>query len=76
MAHDNPKLNPTQAQEYLTGAEYPADKEELIDIARENGANQQVIQFLETIPEREYDSPKEVTEMIGSMDQDEQAKTS
>lgn len=38
--------NPIQIQKYLGGLEYPASKEEILEKAREEGADQAVMTFL------------------------------
>jgi hypothetical protein len=65
----NEQLNPNQAQKYLTGIEYPANKEALVGRARANGADQHVMSFLERIPQRDYESPSQVTEELSNLKQ-------
>ena len=52
-------------REYLEGLTYPADKQGLIQHARERGAPTEVMRALESIPDREYGGPKEVAAAVG-----------
>lgn len=61
-------INPTDVQKGLKGADFPASKEQLIELAGRNKARQDVLEFLERIPERSYQSPVQVTEQIGRDD--------
>jgi hypothetical protein len=46
----------TQVQDYLKGAAYPIEKEDILYTAIENDAPEEVLQVLEVIPEGEYDN--------------------
>ena len=59
--------SPVQAQKFLSGLDYPVDKQTLVDKAREEGADQEVVAALEKLPERQYDSPISVSREIGQM---------
>ncbi len=48
-------------QKALKGASYPADKASLLDTAKGNGADDEVLDALERLPEQEYGSPAEVS---------------
>jgi hypothetical protein len=49
----------------LQGAGYPATKEDLIDYATDQGAEDYVIQMLDQLPDTTYNSPAEVSQAIG-----------
>jgi hypothetical protein len=53
--------NPIQIQKFLKGIDYPVDRDELIDRAEENGADEAVLEALANMPEGEYDSPTAVS---------------
>jgi hypothetical protein len=53
-----------EVQKYLSGVDYPAGKQELVDHAREQGAGDDVVQALGSIPDREYDGPNAVSEAV------------
>jgi hypothetical protein len=42
---------------HLGGLKYPASKEDILEKAREEGTDEAVIDFLEQISDREYESP-------------------
>ena len=46
--------NPIQLQKYLKGMEYPAKKKSLLDRARDEGADENVLYTLERLPDKEY----------------------
>ncbi len=54
----------TEVQDYLKGAAYPIEKEDILYTAVENDAPEEVLQVLEVIPEGEYES---VTDVVREM---------
>jgi hypothetical protein len=48
-------------QKSLKGALYPADKTSLRETAASNGADDDVLQVVDALPEQEYGSPAEVS---------------
>lgn len=58
-------MTPEAVYNYLNGMNYPARKPELIEHAKINGAAQDVIKALETLPDKEYKSQDELIR-IGS----------
>jgi hypothetical protein len=61
-------FNEKKLPEYLTGVEYPAKKDALVDKARANGADPSTMSFLERIPDRNYESSAQVTQELGNLD--------
>lgn len=61
------KVNPIQVQKFLKGVDYPASKQDLIDKAQEYGADNNMRQMLEQLPEQEYDTPADVSKAIGDI---------
>ena len=59
------KVNPIQLQKHLKGVDYPASKEELIEHAKKNGADEDALAALEQIPDEEYEGPTDVSAAIG-----------
>jgi hypothetical protein len=53
--------NPIQMQKFLGGVDYPATKEDLVQHARSNGADDDVLRKLESMPDRNYDGPNAVS---------------
>ncbi len=62
------KINPIQLQKHLKGVDYPASKEELIEHAKKQGADDNAISALEQLPDQEYDSPTDVSEAVGDIE--------
>ncbi len=66
MPDDNKKTGgAVDVQKYLAGVDYPATKQDLIDIASDNSAPQEVIEILSGIDEKEYDSVSNVSKEVG-----------
>jgi hypothetical protein len=57
--------NPIKLQKYLGGVDYPTDKRTLVRSAREHGADDDVIQTLESLPFDRFNSPNDVSEAFG-----------
>jgi len=49
---------------FLDGIRYPATKQQLVDQARRNQADDEALNSLRGLPEREYASPDEVSKVI------------
>ena len=60
--------NPIQIQKYLKGVGYPASKDDLIFHAEEQGADDEVLDLLEQLPDQEYETPAEVSKAIGDLE--------
>ena len=56
-----PTPNPIQMQKYLGGLDYPAGRDDIVAHARQNGADDDVVQHLEALPDRTYDGPNAVS---------------
>lgn len=60
-------VNPIQVQKVLGGVDYPVGKQELVDHARSNGADEDVTTTLEQLPFDRFNSPNDVSEAIGKL---------
>lgn len=56
--------NPIQIQKFLGGIDYPANRGDLLSRAKDSGADKNVMDALEALPDREYDSPTAVSSAI------------
>jgi hypothetical protein len=54
-----------EVQEALTGLDFPASKDDVLKSARNNGAEDNVINFLEHIPEQEFTVPTDISQALG-----------
>jgi Protein of unknown function (DUF2795) len=61
------KVNPVQLQKYLKGVNYPASKQQLIDRAKQQGADEKAISALEQLPDQEFGTPTEVSQAVGAL---------
>jgi hypothetical protein len=59
--------NPIQIQKFLSGIDYPANREALISRAKESGADSNVLDALQSIPDQEYDSPTAVSSAVSDV---------
>jgi hypothetical protein len=57
--------SPIELQKYLGGVDYPIDKDALVQKARDNGANNDVVQTLQGLPFDRFNSPNDVSEAFG-----------
>ena len=58
-------VNPIQVQKFLSGVDYPAPKQALVDRAREQGADDNVLSALEQLPDEEFQTPADVSQALG-----------
>ncbi len=61
-------VNPIQVQKYLKGVDYPCNKQGLIDRAKQEGADEKVIQTLQAMPMDQFNSPNDVAQAIGKIE--------
>lgn len=61
-------VNPVQVQKYLDGVNYPVNKQDLIDKAKQEGASSDVLQTLEKMPGDHYNGPVDVSQAIGKIE--------
>jgi hypothetical protein len=52
------------ARQYVEGASYPANREELVEHAKQQEAPKEAISALKQLPEQQYESPEQVSETI------------
>lgn len=64
-------LGPVQIQQYLGGVDYPCSKDDLVEHAREAGADEDVIDIIEGLPMDRFNSPNDVSEAISGLDEEE-----
>lgn len=59
--------NPIQIQKFLGGLDYPVRKQDIIDKAKQGGADKKVMDALEQIPDQEYSSPVAISRAVGQL---------
>jgi len=57
--------SPANVATYLKGIDYPANKQDLLQHARQNGAEQDVVDVLECMPEQQYGNMADVMKGYG-----------
>ncbi|ALP68450.1 hypothetical protein AN416_36555 (plasmid) [Paraburkholderia caribensis] len=55
-----------EVQKALKGASYPARKDALLKTAKENDADETVMEALAALPDEDYDSPAAVSQAVGT----------
>ncbi len=62
------RVNPIQVQKYLKGVDYPCSKQDLVNIAKQEGADENVLQTLQDMPMDRFNSPNDVAQAIGKIE--------
>ena len=62
------QVNPIELQKYLKGINYPAGKQDLVQHAQNNGADDDTISMLEQLPDQQYETAADVSKEIGSVE--------
>lgn len=58
-------IDPKLLDQALGAIPYPVGKDNLIQIARQFGANEQIIGLMGNLPDMQFNSPEEVKSMLG-----------
>jgi parvulin-like peptidyl-prolyl isomerase len=56
--------NPIDVQKALSGASYPSSKQDLIEHAKSNGADSEIIDALNKLPDGEVSGPDQVQKAV------------
>lgn len=59
------RVNAVQIQKFIQGIDYPASREDLVEHAREHGADDRVISKLESLPDEQFNTPADVSQAVG-----------
>lgn len=59
--------SPIDVQKSLKGLDFPASKEDILAKAQEGGASEDILAELEQIPEREYQTPADISKELGKL---------
>ncbi|MEV7971382.1 DUF2795 domain-containing protein [Sphaerisporangium sp. NPDC088356] len=51
-------------QKYLSGVDYPATREQLLEHAKRQGADKQAMEALQRLPDKQYDGPNAVSKAL------------
>ncbi|HYL44808.1 MAG TPA: DUF2795 domain-containing protein [Ktedonobacteraceae bacterium] len=55
------------ANQVLNALPYPISKDNLVQMARQYGANDQIVSMLERLPDKTYNSPQEIQGDLGNL---------
>ncbi|MBI2844750.1 MAG: DUF2795 domain-containing protein [Armatimonadetes bacterium] len=58
-------ISAVEVATYLKGIDFPKSKRDVIECAEENNARQELIDFLEKLPDRQYKSMADVEHEVG-----------
>jgi hypothetical protein len=62
------ETNPVEVAYSLKGLEYPVDKDGLLQCAQANEARAEVINVIQKLPEKKYDTPLAISREIGNIE--------
>ncbi|MBW4471726.1 MAG: DUF2795 domain-containing protein [Stenomitos rutilans HA7619-LM2] len=62
------KVNPIQLQKYLKGMDYPANKQDLLDRAKQEGADENILSTLKQLAEDKFETPADVSKAVGNIE--------
>lgn len=57
-------VSPIEIQKALSGIDYPASRDDIVRHAEEHGGDDEVVNALKTIEDREYEGPSGVSSAV------------
>ncbi len=61
-------VSPSEVEKALKGIDFPAHKQDMLKVAGSNNADDMVRRVIQSLPDRMYNTPIDVTKAIGEMD--------
>ena len=61
------KVSAAQFAQYMKGITFPARKKDIVNQAKSNGAPQNVMQYFNDLPDREYERANEIESEFGKL---------
>ncbi len=61
-------VSPAIVEKYLAGMHYPAEKRNLVDSAENKDAPDEVMDLINKLPDKTYNSPIDITKEIGKIE--------
>jgi hypothetical protein len=61
------RVSPAQVEKSIKGIRFPASKQDLVQQAESNNANEDVLNILENVPDKQFNSPVDISKAIGKM---------
>ena len=65
-------VSPIELARQLKGIDFPVNKDDLIQFARDNNADETVLREMEAMPDQEFRSMKDVTRAMGQSEEGEE----
>ncbi len=65
------RVSPVQVEKFLKGMDFPATKEDIINKARQQGADDNVLETLRMLPDKQYNSPTDISRAMGEQEKNE-----
>jgi hypothetical protein len=69
-----PRFQVEEIRKALKGIDFPVEKEDLIEYARDNGADPEIVEILQEMPEEEFDSISDVMSACGDVGEGERRR--
>jgi hypothetical protein len=60
-------IDPGMVNQLLGALPYPIDKNKLIQLAQQRGANNQIIGILQRLPDKSFNSPQDIQNALGNL---------
>jgi hypothetical protein len=61
------QINPIQVEKFLKGLDYPASKQDVVQCAKKNGADDNVNSALQQLPDRTFEGPSGISKALGEI---------
>ncbi len=61
------RVSPAVVEKSIKGIKFPASKQDLIQQAEDNDANQDILNILNNVPDKQFNSPIDISIAIGKM---------
>jgi hypothetical protein len=61
------RVSPAKVEKSIKGIKFPASKQDLVQQAESNNANDDVLNILENVPDKQFNSPVDISKAIGKM---------
>lgn len=58
------KISPIDLQKCLSGISYPSSRDDVVSTARDNGADDAMLEALNDLPDREFSGPDDVSQAL------------
>ncbi|MEC9483647.1 MAG: DUF2795 domain-containing protein [Halomonas sp.] len=60
--------SPANITHYLKGVDFPADRDDLVQCAEDNDAEEEVLEVIRALPDERYESMADVTKGVGQVE--------